>query len=159
MAEDTKTNHQYSGMQCSCTEPEWLSLTVERTRRLKNWERQVRLETELTLPLSDKLSRVTDAQQEESCTSCVCASHCLLSLQRNEWRRLPASSCSRLPGPAERQNNEEERRACYSKGWGKEGDKRSNTHRVKHAAVCKHRHRYRCIWGHTPRLNKHSEHK
>lgn len=64
----TKANYQFWGMQCSCTE--WLSLKVKGTRRLNDTEdtkdrkRHVWLETELTLPLSDKPRRVTDAQLE-----------------------------------------------------------------------------------------------
>lgn len=160
----TKANYQYSGGQCSCTvrvgitesEGDKLSKMEETKDRKRHVQRG---KMALTLLLCDKPQRrVTDAQlgpawgRQRSLPVFV---HLTVrfDFSAKEWRRLPASYCFRLPRQ-ERQNNEEDRRARYNTGWGRQGDKGlKHTHtRAKPEAICKQSHGYR--WGHTPSPNK-----
>lgn len=88
-----KTRVNYSGRDMLTGKIGW---------RQKDWERHVRIGTELMLLLSDKPNRVKGIQlklAQGNSTSCVCASRRLLSFQRRKWQTLPASPCSRHRWP------------------------------------------------------------
>ena len=116
MAEDTKPNYEASCVQLCRAGYHWLW----RRRRPKDWERR---------PAGARV-RKTALPVFVHLTVC-------LPPQHNEWRRLPASSCCRLPGLlAWRSNNEKERRVWYSTGRGREGDKGvTHTHMQTEAQI------------------------
>lgn len=109
----------------------------------------------LTLRLSDKPSRVTDAQlHEERSTSCVRASHCLLpplsATSDKDFLRAPAPATPWPGGEAEQWGGKESM-LQYRVGFIK-----THTHRNTHKDICKQRHGYRCTWGHPGQTSKQS---
>ncbi len=128
---------------CSCTEPEWLSLTVEGTRRLSEMEeteRHVRLETELTLLLSDKPSRVTEAQLEPAGGKqhflCLCISLFAFPFSATsgeDFLRAPAPDCLAWRRGRTMRRKKESTLQCRVGQRGKiKGIKNTHTHAHTH---------------------------